>query len=221
MIPPQANAEFVAQMEDVLDLYKQPYDPLYPQVCFDECSKQLVAETRRPLPVEPGQPARYDYEYDRQGVCNLFLFSEPLRGWRDVEVTERRTAIDYAQQMKYLVDECYPHAIKIRLVHDQLNTHVPASLYKAFKPSEAKRLLDKLEIHYTPKHGSWLNMAEIELSVLARQCLARRIPDQQSLKNQVAAWESHRNRHYCKIDWRLTTDDARIKLKRLYPSILS
>ncbi|MEM6447482.1 MAG: IS630 family transposase [Cyanobacteria bacterium P01_D01_bin.123] len=221
VIPPQASAKFVAHMEDVLDLYKQPYDPLYPQVCFDECSKQLVAETRQPLPVEPGQPVRYDYEYERQGVCNLFLFSEPLRGWRHVEVTERRTAIDYAQQMKYLVDECYPHAIKIRLVHDQLNTHVPASLYKAFAASEAKRILDKLEMHYTPKHGSWLNMAEIELSVLARQCLERRMPDKQSLQDQVAAWESHRNRHFHKIDWRFTTNDARIKLKRLYPSILS
>lgn len=208
-------------MEDVLDVYKQPYDPLYPQVCFDECSKQLVAETRVPLPVEPGQPARYDYEYERHGVCNLFMISEPLRGWRHVEVTDRRTAIDYAEQMKYLVDECYPHAIKIRLVHDQLNTHVPASLYKAFEPSEAKRILDKLEIHYTPKHGSWLNMAEIELSVLARQCLGRRMPDKSSLQRQVAAWESHRNGHYHKIDWRFTTDDARIKLKRLYPSILS
>lgn len=208
-------------MEDVLDVYKQPYDPLYPQVCFDECSKQLVAETRLPLPIEPGQPERYDYEYERNGVCNLFLFSEPLRGWRHVTVTDRRTSIDYAQQMKYLVDECYPHAIKILLVHDQLNTHVPASLYKAFEPSEAKRILDKLEIHYTPKHGSWLNMAEIELSVLARQCLDQRIPDKQTLQREVANWELSRNRLCRKIDWRFTTDDARIKLKRLYPSILS
>lgn len=221
MIPSLANAEFVACMEDVLDVYKHPYDPLYPQVCFDECSKQLVIETRLSLPVEPGQPARYDYEYERNGVCNLFLFSEPLRGWRHVAVTDRRTAIDYAQQMKYLVDECFPHAIKIRLVHDQLNTHVPASLYKTFKPSEAKRILDKLEIHYTPKHASWLNMAEIELSVLARQCLDRRIPDKQTLQGEVTAWERRRN-HLCrKIDWRFTTDDARIKLKRLYPSILA
>lgn len=142
-------------MEDVLDVYKQAYDPLYPQVCFDECSKQLVSETRVPMPLLPGQPARYDYEYERQGVCNLFMFSEPLRGWRHVEVTPQRTALDSAQQMKYLVDECYPDAIKIRLVHDQLNTHRPASLYKAFEPAQAKRILDKLEIHYTPKHGSW------------------------------------------------------------------
>jgi len=208
-------------MEDVLEVYTQPYEPLYPQVCFDECSKQLVAETRLPLPVEAGHPACYDYEYERNGVCNLFLFSEPLRGWRHVTVTDRRTSIDYAQQMKSLVDEYYPHAIKIRLVHDQLNTHVPASLYKAFEPSEAKRILDKLEMHYTPKHGSWLNMAEIELSVLARQCLDQRIPDKKTLQRESAAWERRRNRLCRRIDWRFTTDDARIKLKRLYPSILS
>ena len=221
VIPPKANAEFVAHMEDVLDVYKRPYDPLYPQVCFDECSKQLVSETRQPLPLEPGHPLRYDYEYERQGVSNLFLFSEPLRGWRQVVVTEQRTAVDYAQQMKYLVDECYPEAIRICLVQDQLNTHVPASLYKAFEPAEARRILDKLEFHYTPKHGSWLNMAEIELSVLARQCLAQRIPDSETLQREVAAWQEERNRQSRKIDWRFTTDDARIKLKRLYPSILS
>jgi hypothetical protein len=208
-------------MEAVLDIYKRPYDPLYPQVCFDECSKQLVAQTRLPLPFEPGQSERYDYEYERNGVANLFLFSEPLRGWRHVAVTQRRTAIDYAHQMKYLVDECYPDAIKIRLVHDQLNTHRPASLYKAFEPAEAKRILDKLEFHYTPKHGSWLNMAEIELSVLARQCLDRRIPDQGALGSEVAAWEVRRNHESRTIDWHFSTDDARIKLKRLYPSILS
>jgi transposase len=207
-------------MEDVLDVYKLPYDPLYPQVCFDECSKQLVSETRLPLPLQPGQPARYDYEYERQGVCNLFLFSEPLTGWRHVAVTQQRTALDYAQQMKYLVDERYPEAIKIRLVQDQLNTHRPASLYKAFEPAEAKRILDKLEFHYTPKHGSWLNMAESEWSVLARQCLYQRIPNQERLQREVAAWEEHRNRQSRTIDWRFTTDEARIKLKRLYPSIL-
>lgn len=217
---PAANAEFVAQMEDVLEVYKQPYDPLYPQVCFDECSKQLVSETRQPLPLEPGQPVRYDYEYEREGVANLFLFSEPLTGWRHVVVTERRTAIDYAQQMKYLVDEVYPSAIQIRLVQDQLNTHRPASLYKAFAPAEAKRILDKLEFHYTPTHGSWLNMAEIELSVLARQCLNQRLPDLAQLQREVTAWQKRRNRLARKIDWRFTTDDARIKLKRLYPSIL-
>lgn len=221
MIPVEANAAFVAHMENVLDVYKQPYDPLYPQVCFDECSKQLVSETRQPLPLEAGQPVRYDYEYERQGVYNLFMFSEPLSGWRHVAVTQQRTAIDYAQQMKYLVDERYPEARQIRLVQDQLNTHVPASLYKAFPPAEAKRILDKLAFHYTPKHGSWLNMAEIELSVLARQCLNQRIPDPDTLQREVAAWEAERNRQSRKIDWRFTTDDARIKLKRLYPSILS
>ena len=207
-------------MEDVLEVYKQPYDPLYPQVCLDECSKQLVSETRSPLPLEPGQPVRYDYEYERAGVANLFLFSEPLTGWRQVTVTERRTAIDYAQQMKSLVDEVYPSAIRMRVVQDQLNTHRPASLYKAFAPAEAKRLLDKLEFHYTPTHGSWLNMAEIELSVLARQCLNQRMPDLQQLQREVTAWEKRRNRLGRTIDWRFTTDDARIKLKRLYPSIL-
>ena len=220
MIPAVANAEFVAHMEDVLEVYKCPYDPLYPQVCVDECSKQLVSETRQPLPLEPGQPVRYDYEYEREGVANLFMFSEPLRGWRHVAVTERRTAINYAQQMKYLVDKVYPSAIRIRLVQDQLNTHRPASLYKAFAPVEAKRLLDKLEFHYTPTHGSWLNMAEIELSVLARQCLNQRIPDLEQLQREVTAWEKRRNRLSRTIDWRFTTDDARIKLKRLYPSIL-
>ena len=221
MIPPKANAEFVYHMEDVLDVYKRPYDPRYPQVCFDESNKQLVLETRDPLPIEPGQAPCYDYEYERNGVCNLFLFVEPLAGWRHVEVTEQRTAIDYAQQMKYLVDERFPEAIKIVIVQDQLNTHVPASLYKAYEPAEAKRILEKLEFHYTPKHGSWLNMAEIELSVLNRQCLARRIPDQETLKREVAAWEARRNSQTRTVDWRFTTADARIKLKRLYPSFLS
>ncbi|NEQ44772.1 MAG: IS630 family transposase [Leptolyngbya sp. SIOISBB] len=220
VIPPKANAEFVAHMEDVLEVYKQPYDPLYPQVCFDECSKQLVSEVQVPLPAEPGQPARYDYEYERQGVCNLFLFSEPLTGWRHVTVTAHRTAIDYAHQMRFRVDQWYPHALKIRLVHDQLNTHRPASLYKAFAPVEAKRILDKLEFHYTPKHGSWLNMAEIELSVLTRQCLNQRIPGSETLQREVAAWQKRWNYQNRTIDWRFTTDDARIKLKRLYPSII-
>ncbi len=208
-------------MEDVLDVYTRSYDPLHPSVCFDESNKQLVAETREPLPAEPGKPERYDYQYERNGVSNLFMFFEPLGNWRHVEVTDRRTAVDYAQQMKYLVDERYPDAIKITIIHDQLNTHVPASLYKAFEPSEAKRILDKLEFHYTPKHGSWLNMAEIELSVLARQCLDRRIPDQETLKQEVAAWEEQRNQEGKSVNWRFTTADARIKLKRLYPSIQS
>ena len=206
-------------MEDVLDVYTHPYAPLHPCVCFDESNKQLVAEKIEPLPAEPGQPERYDYQYERNGVSNLFMFFEPLAAWRHVEATHRRTAVDYAQQMKYLVDERYPDAIKITVIHDQLNTHVPASLYKAFEPEEAKRILDKLEFHYTPKHGSWLNMAEIELSVLARQCLDRRIPDQVTLKQEVAAWAKRRNQGNHSVDWRFTTTDARIKLKRLYPSI--
>ena len=183
-------------MEDVLEVYKRPYDPLYPQVCFAECSKQLVSETRQPLPIESGQPVRYDDEYERAGVANLFPFSEPLTGWRQVAVTERRIAFDDAQQMKYRVDEVYPSAIRIRLVQDPLNTHRPASLYKALAPAEAKRLLDKLEFQCTPTptHGSWLNMAEIELSVLARQCLNQRIPDLEQLQREVTAWQKRHNR---------------------------
>jgi hypothetical protein len=219
VIAPKADAEFVYHMEDVIDVYTRPYDPLYPVVCFDESNKQLVGEIIEPLPMEPGQPQRYDYQYERHGVCNLFMFSEPLAGWRHVEVTNRRTKIDYAQQMKYLVDVRYPDAEIITVIHDQLNTHVPSSLYQAFEPAEAKRLLGKLEFHYTPKHGSWLNMAEIELSVLATQCLERRLPDKESLQREVAAWEERRNHDSRTIDWQFTTADARIKLKRLYPSI--
>lgn len=207
-------------MEDVLDIYKRPYDPQYPVVCFDESSKQLVAEIIAPLPMEPDQPQRYDYQYERNGVSNLFMFFEPLVGWRHVEVTDQHTAIDYAQQMKYLVDTRYCDATKITIVHDQLNTHVPASLYKAFEPAEAKRIFDKIEFRYTPKHGSWLNMAEIEFSVLARECLSRRIPDQASLKTEIEAWEKRRNDLSRTVDWQFTTADARIKLKRLYPSII-
>ena len=206
-------------MEDVLDVYTRPYDPNHPFVCFDETSKQLVAEKIEPLPTEPGKERRYDYQYERNGVCNLFMFFEPLAGWRHVEVTNQRTAIDYARQMKYLVDERYPNATKITVVHDQLNTHAKASLYKAFEPTEAKRILDKLEFHYTPKHGSWLNMAEIELSVLTRQCLERRIADKETLIQEIVAWEEVRNREAHTVNWRFTTEDARIKLKRLYPSV--
>jgi transposase len=190
-------------------------------VCFDESSKQLISETREPLPPQPGQPERFDYEYQREGVCNLFMFFEPLTGDRHVEVTDQPTSLDYAQQMKYLVDERHPQAKKIRVVQDNLNTHVKASLYKAFTPAEARRILDKLEFHYTPKHGSWLNRAEIELSVLNRQCLDRRISDKNILTEEVAAWEQHRNQHSFPVDWRFTTEDARIKLKQLYPSIPS
>lgn len=207
-------------MEDVLDIYKRPYDPQCPVVCFDESSKQLVAEIIEPLPMEPDQPQRYDYQYQRNGVSNLFMFFEPLAAWRHVEVTDQHTAVDYAQQIKYLVDIRYSNATKITIVHDQLNTHVPASLYKAFEPAEAKRIFDKIEFRYTPKHGSWLNMAEIEFSVLARECLDRRIPDQASLKTEIAAWETRRNNLSRTVNWQFTTADARIKLKRLYPSII-
>jgi hypothetical protein len=219
VIPPQANAEFVCAMEDVLEVYTRPYDPQRPQVCVDETSKQLVAETRMPLPAAPGQPKRVDYEYERKGTANLFMVFEPLAGKRLVKVTERRTAVDFAQLLREVVDTQYAQAEKIVLVMDNLNTHKLASLYEAFEPAEARRLLERLEIHYTPKHGSWLNMAETELSVLATQCLNRRIPDSPILSQEVAAWQAQRNAAHCRVDWRFTTQDARIKLKRLYPSI--
>jgi transposase len=206
-------------MEDVLEVYTRPYDPLRPQVCMDETSKQLLRDTRQPLPTEPGKPERQDYEYERGGVVNVFLFCEPLRAKRWVDVTERRTKMDWAEQIKELVDERYPEAERIVLVMDNLNTHTPASLYEAFEPAEAKRLADKLEIHYTPKHGSWLNMAEIELSVLSRQCLDRRVPDYETLEAEVSAWQERRDGAGGKIDWRFRAEDARIKLKRLYPSL--
>ena len=206
-------------MEDVLEVYTRPYDAQRPQVCVDETSKQLVAETRMPIPAAPGQPERVDYEYERQGTANLFMVFEPLAGRRQVKVTERRTAVDFAQLLRELIDEQYPQAEKVVLVMDNLNTHKPASLYEAFEPAEARRLLKRLEIHYTPKHGSWLNMAEPEFSVLARQCLDRRIPDPTTLIQEVAAWQQQRNAAECRGDWRFTTEDARIKLKRLYPSI--
>jgi len=208
-------------MEDVLDVYTRPYDPLYPVVCLDESNKQLIKQTCPRMPLEPGQPQRQDYQYERNGVINLFMLFEPLAGWRHVKVTERRTKLDWACCIKYLVDERYPQAERISLVQDNLNTHVSSALYEAFSPDEAKRMLDKLEFHYTPKHGSWLNMAEIELSVLTRQCLDRRIPDQEFLQKEVAAWETQRNINNTQVDWRFTTSDARIKLKRLYPSIQS
>jgi len=219
VIPPHQNADFVAAMEDVLEVYKRPYDPRRPQVCLDEQSKQLVRDTRPILPCEPGHPQRIDYEYERNGTANLFMLFEPLGGRRYVKVTDRRTKIDFAEVIRELVDEHYPEAEKIVLVMDNLNTHKPASLYEAFEPAEARRLIERLEIHYTPKHGSWLDMAETELSILTKQCLDRRIPDQPTLIREVAAWEADRNAAECTIDWRFTTDDARIKLKRLYPSI--
>jgi hypothetical protein len=205
-------------MEDALDVYTRPYDPRRPQVCLDETSRQLLGEVTPPLPPAPGRPARQDYEYTRGGVCNLFLACEPLRGGRHVVVSDRRTRLDFAHVIKELVDVHYPDAAVIVLVLDNLNTHTPASLYEAFPPAEAKRLADKLEIHYTPKHGSWLNMAEIELGVLAAQCLDRRLPDRATLEREVAAWEQERNAATRTIRWRFTTADARIKLKHLYPS---
>lgn len=218
-IPPQANAAFVWRMEDVLDVYTRPYDPRRPLVCFDETSKQLLRETRPPLPPRPGNAARVDHEYARGGVMNLFLGCEPLAGRRWVSVTDRRTKADFARELKDLVDVRYPAAERIGLVLDNLNTHSPAALYEVFPPAEAKRLAAKLEIHYTPKHGSWLNIAEIELSVLGRQCLDRRLPDVATLEAEVAAWQARRNTKGGAVNWRFTTADARIKLKRLYPSI--
>ena len=206
-------------MEDVLDVYARPYDPRRPQVCFDEHSVQLIAETRLPLPAKPGQPERYDYEYKRNGTRNLFMFFEPLGGWRHVKVTERRTKLDFAACMRDLVDDFFPDADKIVLVLDNLNTHTPASLYEAFEPAEAKRILDRLEFHYTPKHGSWLDMAEIEIGVLIEQCLADRIPDEKTLCRETAAWQQARNDQRATVNWQFTTTDARTKLKRLYPII--
>jgi len=206
-------------MEDVLEVYHRPYDPRCPLVCFDEGSKQQTKETRLPLPPQPGSVAKYDYEYERNGTSNLFLFFAPLEAWRHVKVTERRTSIDFAHCMRDLVDSHFPQAEKIVLVMDNLNTHKLASLYEAFAPAEARRILEKLEIHYTPKHGSWLNMAEIELSVLHRQCLNARIPDRPTLTAKIARWLRPRNAKQATVHWRFTTDDARIKLHRLYPAI--
>jgi hypothetical protein len=205
-------------MEDVLEVYHRPYDARVPQVCLDETSKQLLADARPSLGAASGRPARVDYEYRRGGTANLSLACEPLRGRRHVAVTERRTRTDWAHFVKALLDVHYPDAERVVLVMDNLNVHSPGSLYEAFPPAEAKRLADRLELHYTPKHGSWLNIAEIELSVLARQCLDRRIPDQPALVAEVSAWERDRNADQTRVDWRFTTADARIRLKRLYPS---
>ena len=217
-IPPKENAEFAWKMEDVLDVYKRPYDPNRPRVCLDETSKQLIGETRIPVSAMPGREARYDHEYQRNGTVNLFMVFEPLAGRRHVKVTERRTKKDWAGCVREMVDEMYPAAERIVLVMDNLNTHTPASLYEAFPPREAKRIADRLEIHYTPKHGSWLDMAEIELGILGRQCLDRRIDNAEALTREVAAWEAQRNAAEVKVDWRFTTDDARKRLKKLYPS---
>ena len=205
-------------MEDVLDVYTRPHDPARPVVCLDETSRQVLAEVRPPLPATPGRPRREDPEYVREGVVNVFLVCEPLRGWRQVRVSDQRTRLDWAACVKELVDTHYPAAERIVLVMDQLNTHSPASLYEAYPPAEAKRLADKLAIHHTPRHGSWLNMAEIELSVLQRQCLDRRLGDRATVEQEVTAWVRARNRATQTIDWRFTTADARIKLRRLYPA---
>lgn len=206
-------------MEDILDLNAEPYDPERPKVNFDETNKQLIKETRTPLPPQAGQVAKYDFEYARNGTANLFMFVEPQAGWRHVAVTAQRTKVNFAAQMRWLVDERYPHAKLIRLTLDNLNTHQPSALYEAFPPAEARRILKKLEFHYTPKHASWLNMAEIELSVLQGQCLDRRMPDQETLVKEVAAWEKKRNAQQATIDWRFSVDDAREKMKRLYSSL--
>jgi hypothetical protein len=215
---PEISGEFVAAMEDVLDLYAEPYDPKRPKVNFDETSKQLIGEVRAPLPAQPGHAACYDYEYKRNGTRKVFLVCEPQAGWRHVVVTEQRTMQDFAHQLKGLVDERYPQAEVSRVVLDNLNTHKPASLYETFPPAEAHRLRQKLEFHYTPKHGSWLNMAEIELSVFARHCLHRRIATEATLKRELAAVEATRNAARARIDWQFTTAQARVKLHRLYPS---
>ena len=207
-------------MEDVLDVYHRPYDPNFPVVCFDESSKQLVAEKRKSVPTAPGQIERYDYEYQRNGVRNLFLFFSPLVSWRHIKITQQRTHRDWANCMKDLVDVHFPEATRIRLIQDNLNTHNPVFLYEVFEPTEAKRILDKLEFHFTPKHGSWLNMAEIEFSVLSRQCLNRRIGDEASLVQEINSWVNNRNHSQATVNWQFTTDDARIKLKKLYPSII-
>ena len=211
------SADFVAHMEDVLDLYAEPYDPQRPVVCFDETSTQLLGDVRPPIPTAPGQPRREDYEYRREGTRNLFLACEPLAGWRHVAVTARRTKEDFAHQMRWLVDEAYPEISVVRVVLDNLNTHRVASLYEAFPAAEARRIAKQLEFHYTPKHGGWLNMAEIEFSVLSRCCLKQRLPDEDMLRRETRALVRERNATQATINWRFNTQDARTKLHRLYP----
>lgn len=202
----------------MLELYSYAYDPQEPVVCFDERPVQLVSETRVPLPPEPGKPERYDYEYKREGTCNLFAFFQPLQGWRQIKVTQHRTSEDFALCMQYLVDVLFPEAARIHLVLDNLNTHTPAALYQTFPPQEALRILSKIEFHYTPKHGSWLNMVELEFSVLSRQCLERRIPSVVELQQEIEAWEQQRNQNQATVNWRFSTVDARTKFSRLYPN---
>jgi hypothetical protein len=216
-IPPKHNAEFAFHMENVLEAYQRPYDPRFPLICMDELSKQLTKEMRLPLPPTPGRAECFDSEYERNGTANVFAFTEPLTGWRHMVVTQQRTRIDWAQAIRELVDIHFAAAARITLVMDNLNTHSLGSLYEAFPPDEARRLIRKMEVVHTPKHGSWLNMAEIELNVLTRQCLDRRIPDQETLTAEVAAWEADRNARQKGVDWLFTTDKARVKLKHLYP----
>jgi DDE superfamily endonuclease len=217
VIPPAHNADCVAHMEEVLDLYQRPYDPRHPLVNMEEKPVQLMQETRTPLPATPGKPLRYDYAYERLGTATVFLCTEPLPGWRTIDIAEHRTAVDWAYQMKHLLEDWYPDADKVLLVCDNLNTHQLASLYEACEPQEARRLAQRLEIPYTPKHGSWLNIAEIERSVLTKQCLARRIAAIDTLRQETKAWEHERNAKQTGVDWHFTTEDARIRLKRLYP----
>jgi hypothetical protein len=219
-IPPgAADCEFVAAMEDVLEVYRRPRDPRRPVVCLDEASRQLVGEIRTPVPAAPGRPGRYDCEYVRNGTANLFMAFEPLAGWRHVGATEGRRRVDWAWFVRGLLDGRYADAERVVLVMDQLNTHTPGSLYEAFPADEARRLAARLEIHYTPKHGSWLNMAEVELSVLSRQCLDRRIADAAELRAAVETWQGTRNRRHARTDWQFTAADARVRLRRLYPSV--
>ena len=215
---PVVNYEFIWRMEDILDLYETPYDPKRPKVCFDERPYQLIEEICTPLPMKPGRVQRIDYTYKRNGVCNLFLFFEPQKGWRHVKITDHRTKKDYAYCMKDLVDIHFPDADKIIVVEDNLNTHTPAALYETFQPQEARRILRKLEFHHTPKHASWLNQVEIEISVLTSQCIGRRIPDKDKLKKEVVAWQNKRNDEKATINWQFTNQKARVKLKKLYPA---
>ena len=219
VIPPEQSARFVAKMEDVLSVYRRPYDPNRPVVCMDEMSRQLLRHVRDPIETSPGTPYRYDHHYERNGTAQLFTFFEPLASWRAVMVRGRRTKVDWAECVRRLLDTCYPDAETVVLVMDNLNTHDLSSLYEAFEPQKARRLAERLEIHYTPEHGSWLNMAEIEQSVLARQALGRRVPDRAAMEQVTTAWAEGRNEADATVDWRFTTEDARIKLKRLYPKI--
>ena len=219
IIPPKLNAEFVYRMEDVLDIYRGPYDPTRPVICVDELSKPLIQEIQKPVPMKSGQPLKFDYHYERNGVRNLFLVFEPLAGQRQIIIKKQRRKIEWSQIMKIIADEIYPDVEVIIMIQDNLNTHKLSSFYEVFEPEEAKRLVDRFEMHYTPKHASWLNMAEIEFSVLSRQCLKRRIPDEITLRSEVNAWQFDRNQITKKVDWQFFTEDARIKLKQLYPII--